>query len=287
MKTRKSDSHTYKEAKTLSSDHYENFPVASFLFRKELRKDVALIYKFARTADDIADEGNYSNEERRISLTRYRNEFENALENNYHNTFWKLLHDTIQKRKLNPQHFSDLLSAFEQDIFKNEYATFDDLLGYCKNSANPVGRIILELYGIDDEKTVSHSDKICTALQLTNFWQDVSIDLQKNRIYIPQEDFAKFGTEKSILKSEQIDEKLRQIIKFEIERTERMFYEGSEILNFLTGRLKWQIKWTINGGMKILNKIRKNNYDVLNYRPTLSKIDYITTLFQRLNSNAD
>lgn len=278
METTHSDLQTYKDALRISSEHYENFPVTSFLFPKDLRKDVALIYKFARTADDISDEGNYSKEERKKSLTMFRNEFEDSLYKNYHNTFWKLLHGTIKKRKLNPQNFFDLLTAFEQDIYKNEYNTFDDLLGYCKNSANPVGKIILELYNINDEQIISLSDKICTALQLTNFWQDVKVDLEKGRIYIPLEDFSKFGTDKSILNSEQTTDALRQIIKFEVERTEKLFDEGREILQLLRGRLKWQIRWTINGGQKILRKIKKNQYDVLNYRPTLTKIDYISTL---------
>lgn len=280
MKTSQSDLQTYKDALRISSEHYENFPVSSFLFPKDLRKDVALIYKFARTADDISDEGNYSKEERTKSLTMFRNEFKDSLDKNYHDTFWKLLHETIQKRNLNPQHFFDLLTAFEQDINKNEYTTFDDLLAYCKNSANPVGKIILELYNIRDERIILLSDKICTALQLTNFWQDVKVDLKKGRIYIPLEDFSKFGTDKSIIYSEQTTDVLRQIIKFETERTEKLYDEGKEILQFLSGRLKWQIRWTINGGRKILQKIKKNHYDVLNYRPTLTKIGYIVALIR-------
>lgn len=278
MKPSSNDFQTYEDALKISSEHYENFPVASFLFPKDLRKDVALIYTFARTADDISDEGNYSKEERKRTLTIFRNEFEDSLDKNYHNTFWKLLHNTILNRKLNPQHFFDLLSAFEQDIYKNEYNTFDDLLSYCKNSANPVGKIILELYNIRNERIILLSDKICTALQLTNFWQDVKVDLEKGRIYIPLEDFLKFETDKSIINSEQTTDTLRQIIKFEIERTEKLFDDGKEILQFLPGRLKWQIRWTINGGRKILQKIKKNHYDVLNYRPTLTKFDYIVAL---------
>lgn len=280
MKTTRSDLQTYKNALRISSEHYENFPVASFLFPKDLRKDVALIYKFARTADDISDEGSYSKEERTKFLTLFRNEFKDSLDKNYHDTFWKLLHETIQKRNLNPQHFFDLLTAFEQDIYKNEYTTFDDLLAYCKNSANPVGKIILELYNIRDERIILLSDKICTALQLTNFWQDVKVDLKKGRIYIPLEDFSKFGTDKSIIYSEQTADVLRQIIKFETERTEKLYDEGKEIIQFLSGRLKWQIRWTINGGRKILQKIKKNHYDVLNYRPTLTKIGYIVALIR-------
>ncbi|WKZ70678.1 MAG: squalene synthase HpnC [Melioribacteraceae bacterium] len=285
MTSHESDSKVYNISQRLSSEHYENFPVASFLFPKDLRKAVSLIYTFARTADDIADEGDYASEERLISLNKYREAFLDAHKGNYQNTFWKLLHKTIISRNLNPIHFTKLLDAFEQDLFKKEYNSFDEVLAYCENSANPVGRIILELYEIRDEHVNILSDKICTALQLTNFWQDVKIDLKKNRVYIPLEDFEKFNIDKSLLFSEQSTKELRQIVKFEADRTIKLFVEGSEILRYLPFRLKFQIKWTINGGMKILHKIKKNNYDVLNFRPTLKKIDYIIALFQPVKKN--
>lgn len=282
----KNEASVYQEALQLSSEHYENFPVTSFLFPRYLRKDVALVYRFARVADDIVDEGNNPPDIKQKRLSQFRDNFKNSLNGNYQNTFWELLHKTIEARNLNTQNFLNLLSAFEQDISKNEYKTFGELLAYCENSANPVGKIILELYGIKDDEVIMLSDKICTALQLTNFWQDVSVDMQKDRVYIPLEDFSKFKTEKSILFSEQNTGELRQIIKFEVDRTKKMFIEGAKIIEFLTGRLKWQIKWTINGGMKILGKMEKNNYDVLNYKPTLTKFDYIIALVNPLNINA-
>jgi len=273
------------DAIDLAETHYENFPVASLLFPKNIRNDVALIYRFARTADDIVDEGNDPDEIKHNKLSSFMNEFEEALNGNYKNNFWKLLHNTITSKQLNPVHFLNLLTAFEQDIYKKEYETFDELLGYCKNSANPVGRIILELNDIRDENINLLSDDICTALQLTNFWQDVKIDLKKGRIYIPQEDFKKFGADKSSLFEEQINDNLRQIIEFELERTEQLFNEGSKILNYLPFRLRWQIKWTINGGTKIIEKIKKNDYDVLNFRPTLSKIDFLIALIKPAEKN--
>lgn len=273
------------DAIDLAENHYENFPVASLLFPKKIRNDVALIYRFARTADDIVDEGNDPDEIKHNKLSSFMNEFEEALNGNYKNNFWKLLHNTITSKQLNPVHFLNLLKAFEQDLFKKEYETFDELLSYCENSANPVGRIILELNNIRDEKLNLLSDRICTALQLTNFWQDVKIDLKKGRIYIPQEDFNKFGVDKSSLFEEQINDNLRQIIEFELERTEQLFKEGSKILNYLPFRLRWQIKWTINGGTKIIEKIKKNDYDVLNFRPTLSKIDFLIALMKPAEKN--
>lgn len=264
----------------LADEHYENFPVASLLFPKNIRNDVALIYRFARTADDIVDEGNDPDEIKLNKLSSFMYEFEEALNGNYKNNFWKLLHNTIKTKQLNSEHFLNLLIAFEQDLHKKEYETFDELLDYCSNSANPVGRIILELNDIRDENINLLSDDICTALQLTNFWQDVKIDLQKGRIYIPKEDFKKFGTDKSSLYGEQKTDNLRQLIKFELERTEKLFSEGSKILKFLPFRLRWQIKWTINGGTKIIEKIKKNEYDVMNFRPTLSKIDFLIALIK-------
>ncbi|MDZ7765481.1 MAG: squalene synthase HpnC [Melioribacteraceae bacterium] len=268
----------YNQSLELASDHYENFPVASFIFPKRIRKDVALIYRFARTADDIVDEGDEDDKVKLNLLNSFRSDFEESLKGNYKNKFWELLHQTIIQKQLNPQHFLNLLTAFEQDLKQKSYETFEDLLGYCKNSANPVGRIMLELYGIKSEKIVNYSDKICTALQLTNFWQDVKIDIHKNRIYIPLDDFEKFNSNSECLKAEQTPPVLRQIIEYEVKRTDRLFIEGEKILEFLPYRLRLQVGWTINGGRKILKKISKSNYDVLNYRPTLSKVDYLSAL---------
>lgn len=278
MSTISNSKEVYNQSLTLASEHYENFPVASFIFPKRIRKDVALIYRFARTADDIVDEGDEDDETKLMVLNLFRSDFEESLKGNYKNKFWELLHQTIIRKELSSQYFINLLMAFEQDLKQKSYETFDDLLGYCKNSANPVGRIMLELYGIKSEKVVNYSDKICTSLQLTNFWQDVKIDIQKNRIYVPIEDFRKFNCKTDILHSEQTPGAIRQIIEYEVKRTNRLFIEGEKILEFLPYRLRLQVGWTINGGRKILKKISKSNYDVLNYRPTLSKVDYLSAL---------
>lgn len=287
MSSSRNELHELSQSINLATDHYENFPVASFLFPKKLRQDVALIYRFARTADDIADEGNEPVEIKLEKLKKFRGDFLDSLKENYSNNYWKLLHNSIINRTLNPEHFIHLLDAFEQDLHKKQYENFSELSDYCSKSANPVGRLILELYGIHDKEVMDYSDQICTALQLTNFWQDVKIDLAKGRVYIPQEDFTEYSVESSIVKSEQISDTLRQIIKLEIDRTIRLFNEGSKILAYLPFRLKWQIKWTINSGMKILEKIEKNKYDVLKYRPTLTKFDYIISLFKPIKINAD
>lgn len=271
---------TYEHSLHLAAEHYENFPVASFLFPRKLRKDVALIYRFARTADDIADEGNLSDEERIAELNFFRRDFEQSIKGEYSNKFWELLKLTIDNRNLSPNYFSDLLDAFEQDLRIKRYQTFKDLLGYCRKSANPVGRLLLELYGIRGDEILLYSDKICTALQLTNFWQDVKIDLKKDRIYIPLEDFSQSSCNENEIFAEQTGSKLRQIVKRQVDKTALMFREGSGILEHLPYRLQLQVGWTINGGEKILNKIRKNNFEVLNYRPTLSRIDYVFAFLQ-------
>ncbi len=277
MPTSNDSEKVYKEALQLASFHYENFPVASIAFPKKLRKDVALIYSFARTADDLVDEGQNNDEEKLSLLNNFRNDFTDSLSENYKNKFWELLHNTIQQKNLNSKHFFDLLDAFEQDTKTKRYQSYNDLLNYCKKSANPVGRLILELYGIKNTEVISYSDDICTALQLTNFWQDVKIDLQKDRIYIPFEDIRKFNADEAIFNSEQTPDVLRQIVEYEIKRTEKLFAEGERILVYLPYRLRIQVGWTINGGRKILQKISKNNCDVLNYRPILSKFDYFIT----------
>lgn len=256
-----------------TSEHYENFPVVSFFVPKELRKHVAVIYKYARTADDFADEEKFSNEDRLLLLDNYQNDFELATKGTYKNNFWRALDNTIKERSLSTNLFIDLLTAFKQDLKVNRYITFDEILLYCKNSANPVGRLILELNNIRDEEANYYSDEICTALQLTNFYQDVSIDLTRDRVYFPLDEFGNYSTDK--LFSKVYDNDYKQLMKKQIERSRKMFENGRNLLKFLNKRLKYQIKWTILGGELILTKIEKNNYDVFEYRPKVTKIDII------------
>ena len=249
---------------------------------KSKRKYVAVVYQFARTADDFADEGNDTEEERYKKLNDYLQKFENCLEGNYAGSFWLALHNTINANFLNPDNFRNLISAFLQDVKKNRYENFGEVLDYCKRSADPVGRIILELHGIHDEKLNEFSDKICTALQLTNFWQDISVDLKKNRIYIPKEDLDKYGVTEEDLFSKNTDDKFRELISFQVKRTGEMFREGGILIDYLPGKLKYQIKWTILGGEKILSEIKKIDFNVLQKRPGLSKFNYFHLLVKAL-----
>jgi len=266
----------YKQAITFAKTHYENFPVISFLIPKELQKHVAVIYWFARTADDIADEGNITEEERLKKLIGFEDNFTSALNGNQQNDFETALVNTINEKKLTTSLFYDLLKAFKQDVTKKRYKDFSDVLDYCKHSANPVGRLILELFNIRNDESFFLSDKICTALQLTNFWQDLAIDLKKGRIYLPEDEMQKFGVDEKSFELKENSLNLQQLLRHNISRTEELFKEGRGLLKYLKGKLKLEIEWTILGGELILKKIKKIDYNTINIRPTISKTEYLT-----------
>ena len=265
---------TYNSALDFARKHYENFPVVSLLIPKELRKHIAIIYLFARTADDIADEGNLSENERLQQLNDFENSLHNLLIGNFKSHFEEALHHTIIQKNLTPQMFYDLLKAFKQDVTKKRYENYDELLFYCKHSANPIGRLILELINIRSEEAFNFSDKICTALQLTNFYQDIEIDYQKGRIYFPENEMKLFEVTENIFAMKENNVNLKKLLKHNVERTQKIFDEGKNLLKFLNGRLKFEIKWTILGGETILQKIRNNDYKIFNARPKLTKRDF-------------
>lgn len=266
----------------MSKTHYENFPVGSFLFPKEIRKDVALIYWFARTADDLADEGNIEEERRLENLNYFESRLTSLLNGDFNNKIEEEFSLMIKKRKLNSKHFYDLLSAFKQDVIKKRYETFVELTDYCSRSANPVGRLILELHGFNNEKMISQSDSICTALQLTNFWQDTSIDWEKGRIYYPQEDLNRFEIGENAFAKKENSINFKQLVRFQIERTYDFFKNGEDLTDSLSGRLKLEIVWTINGGLRILEKIEKTDYSVFTKRVKLNKTDFAYLLLKSI-----
>ncbi len=272
----------YNAAIKVAKEHYENFPVVSFFLSAELIPHVAMVYKFARTADDIADEGSLPKAERLKRLEEFRNNFRLAIKGEYANVFWEGIVNTIRKLNLSEDYFFDLLEAFEQDINKTRYATMDELLSYCNKSANPIGRILLEMFNIRDEDSRRQSDFICTALQLTNMWQDISVDLLKGRIYLPKETITKFNvSEEEIIKrkhSEEFGKMMESLVKY----TESLFYRGKGLLNKLPFKFKIQITATIYGGLKILKKIDKINFKLLNYKVKLNKIDYLLIFIKSL-----
>ena len=267
-------SSAYKSAIDFSKEHYENFPVVSLLVPRELRKHVAIIYWFARTADDFADEGNMSEDGRIEKLNDFENSLKALLNGNFKSPFEEALHQTIKQKNLTSQLFFDLLKAFKQDVVKKRYNDFDEVLDYCNCSANPVGRLILELYDVRNEGAFNYSDKICTALQLTNFYQDIEIDYEKGRIYFPQNEMEQFEVTENIFAMKENNVNLKMLLRHNIDSTQKMFDEGKNLLKFLNGRLKFEIKWTILGGEAILNKIIKNDYNIFNSRPKLTKTDF-------------
>lgn len=265
----------YNVARQLAKSHYENFPVVSFLIPKKFRNDIAVIYWFARTADDYADEVNYSSSIRLEKLQAFEDRFKILLNNKFDDDLEAALVNTIVKRKLSPQHFYNLLKAFKQDVVKTRYADFTEVLDYCSNSANPVGRILLELFNVRNERAFYYSDKICTALQLTNFIQDTRIDFCKGRIYYPLDEMEKFGVNEKMFEMNEISHNLKKLIEFSVNRTQSMFDEGKSLLGFLSGRFKYEIAWTIRGVEEILSKIRGSDFDIFTKRPVLTKTDYL------------
>jgi squalene synthase HpnC len=270
----------YTEAMEFTKNHYENFPVISFLIPKRIRKDVAIIYWFARTADDIADEGARTREDRVNMLNEFEERFTDLINGNYSNPFELALFNTIENKNLSAEHFYNLLKAFRQDITKNKFSDFPDLLAYCNISANPVGRLMLELSNIRESDAFACSDKICTALQLTNFWQDAAIDFKKGRIYFPQDELERFNVTEKLFELNENNLNLKALLKHNIDRTRRLFSEGQRLTEFLTGRLKYEIKWTVFGGQEILRKIEAGNYNVFQNRPVLNKKDFLILLLK-------
>ncbi|HPI38527.1 MAG TPA: squalene synthase HpnC [Ignavibacteriaceae bacterium] len=270
----------YNEAIRFTRSHYENFPVISFLIPKELYHHVAIIYWFARTADDIADEGVLSPVDRIKRLESFEQKLSQLISGNWSTNLEFALANTIKEKQLSPGYFFNLLAAFKQDVIVKRYQSYHELLNYCKKSANPVGRLILELYNIRDNELQAYSDKICTALQITNFLQDISIDYEKERIYIPQEDLSRFAVDGKNFEKKLINDNFVQLMEYQIQCTENLFNDGKQLIKFLPGRLKYEIKWTILGGLEILNLIRKNKYDIFNNRPKLDKKRFILLLIK-------
>ena len=272
----------YDEALRIAKTHYENFPVVSFLLPSSIRNDAAIVYWFARTADDFADEGNFDQSTRLINLDSFENRLTNLLNNETESNLEMALKNTIVSKNLSAENFFKLLKAFKQDVTKTRYANFDEVFEYCSCSANPVGRIMLELLNIRDEKAFYYSNKICTALQLTNFIQDSEIDFQKGRIYFPQDEMKRFNVTKSVFEMKKINLNFKKLVEFSVNRIQSFFDEGKNLLEFLSGRFRYEISWTIKGGEKILDKIRGADFDIFNERPILTKMDHLGILFRVL-----
>ncbi|WP_412480364.1 squalene synthase HpnC [Azonexus sp. IMCC34839] len=257
-------------------DHYENFPVASFLVPAKLRRPIEAIYRFARSADDIADEGDATAEERLAGLAAYQTELDRIERGETPQTrLFVELAEVIHAHALPIRLFRDLLDAFAQDVIKKRYADYPELLDYCRRSANPVGRLVLHLFGRTEPEHLEQSDCICTALQLINFWQDVAIDWQKDRIYIPQTDFPHFKVTEADIAANRWSANWAALMDFEIDRAVALMRRGAPLVHALPGRLGWEIRLTVQGGLRILERIRQVRGDVFARRPKLGARDWL------------
>lgn len=272
----------YAYCERLARLHYENFPVGSWLVPKRLRKHFYSIYAFARIADDLADEGYeqaYSEGERLELIEEWRLMLRESFASRAKHPVFVALAETRSQFDLQPALFEDLLSAFAQDVTVRRYESFDQLLDYCRRSANPIGRLVLMLFGFRDEQRHQWSDDICTALQLANHWQDLAIDLQKDRVYLPNEDLRRFGLTVSELSRRQASDAYQQLMKFEVERTREMFAQGKPLCTSVSGRLGLELRAVWLGGMRILERIEQNGYDVFTRRPVITPADKVRILF--------
>jgi len=264
----------FAHCERLAKSHYENFPIGWFI-PKAMRKYVYAVYAFARTADDFADEKSY--EGRRVErLDEYERFLNLALEGRADDPVFIAVAETVEKTGVPAQLLRDLLTAFRMDCTKTRYKDYKELETYCVHSANPVGRIVLILFGLDDPKALALSDKICTGIQLVNHWQDVAVDLDKDRVYLPEEDLRRFGCSYESLERREVDNAFRSLMRFQISRARSLFHEGRPLLDAIGKRhrrLKWQVSLMWSGPMRILDKIEAVDYDVFRARPTLTKTE--------------
>ncbi|WP_084267273.1 squalene synthase HpnC [Azohydromonas lata] len=275
----------------MSIDHYENFPVASVLCPPSLRPAVVAIYHFARTADDIADEGDAPESQRLADLAAYRIELqrcaagEPAQDARWLHVFGPL---AVQMRRfaLPPQLLADLLSAFEQDTGNPRYPDRATLLDYCRRSADPIGRLLLHLYGVRDAVALQQSDAICSALQLINFWQDFSVDLPRGRHYAPVADAARHGLTLEQLQMQQDSPATRTLVRELCLWARELMLSGAPLVHRLPGRAGWELRLVVQGGLRILEKIEQMNHATLARRPKLAALDAPRLLWRALGMRA-
>ena len=275
------------QSQSLASRHYENFPVASVFLPRHLRAPIALIYSFARQADDFADEGDLSIEERLALLDEFREQLD--LLQAYikpKREFFLVLGKMIRSNKLPLSPFYDLLNAFSQDVVKTRYANYDEVLAYCAQSANPIGRLLLHLYGQASPENIKLSDHLCSALQLINFLQDIADDFKKNadkqRIYLSQDEMARFGVTEQMIADQVVNANWQQLMRFNLDRTSRLLQAGKPLGRILKGRIGFEMRMIIAGGERIICKLNQVNGDIYHHRPTLQPLDWLRIFFKAL-----
>ncbi len=271
-------------------EHYENFPVASWLCPPRLRRPIAAIYWFARTADDIADEGNATEGKRLADLLTYRNDLTACLAGHKGSGRWAGLFAALGTARvefaLPEQPLYDLLDAFRQDVEKTRdgagYETRAELLDYCSRSANPVGRLLLHLYGVSDPQSLVRSDAICSALQLINFWQDPSVDLPRGRYYLPAEDCRRHGIDPSAPATWPSHPNAPALIRELCGWAQALMLSGAPLVHRVPGRAGWELRLVVQGGLRILRRIELLDHRTLQRRPKLGGIDLLPMTWHAL-----
>lgn len=260
---------SFAHCETIVRGHYENFPVGSRLLPADKRKYLWAIYAFARAADDFADEATYLDNLRLPLLENWEGQLLQCMWRKPHHPIFIALKDTIETFRLPVEPFQDLITAFKMDVVVDRYPRFDDVLGYCRLSANPIGRLVLSVFGHRDPALHELSDSICTALQLTNHWQDVAVDCRKGRVYLPLEDLAKHGYPVEGLSAGLVDDAFRRLMADQVARTRALFEAGRPLVHRIGRELAYELRLTWLGGMAILDRIEASGYDVLRARPRL------------------
>jgi phytoene synthase len=265
----------YAACLRLARRHYENFPVASRLLPRATRPHVAAVYAFARIADDFADEGDRSDGSRLALLDDWQQRFDAASAGHTEQdgsdaaAIFTALGATLRQFGLERQLFDDLLSAFRQDVLVKRYETWEDVLDYCRRSANPVGRLVLRIAGYRDPRLDGWSDAVCTALQLTNFWQDFGQDWRRGRLYLPAVLRRSYGADEADLASQGLTPAWRGALRAGADRTRALFEQGRPIADAVRGRLRWELRATWLGGVRVLDRLEAMEFDVLRSRPAL------------------
>ncbi|MBA2722141.1 MAG: squalene synthase HpnC [Methylibium sp.] len=270
----------------MNSQHYENFPVASVLCPPSLRPAIAAIYGYARTADDLADEGEATPAQRLADLAAFRADLHDVARGLSPSPRWQAvfmpLATAISAHRLPIPLLEDLLSAFEQDVHLARYTDRFELLDYCRRSANPVGRLLLHLYGIRDVKALRQSDAICSALQLINFWQDLSVDLPRGRLYIPLDQCSAYGLSEFELITRRDSAAARDLVRAQCEWARRLMAEGAPLVHQVGGRAGWELRGVVQGGLRVLDKIAAVRFDTLQQRPKLGRRDWLPIAWNAL-----
>lgn len=273
----------YAHCRQMVRSHYENFPVASFILPKRLRQPISVIYAFARTADDVADEGDDDAETRLTKLQQYDDYLEAiARGETIDHPIFIALADVIHQHSLPLQLFHDLISAFRQDVTKTRYAHIDEVWDYCRRSANPVGRLLLHLMAAASEENLQRADAICSALQLINFLQDIEQDFVENkRIYLPQADMQRFGVSAAHIRDKRSDAAFARLIQQQIDYAREKMLFGQPLGRAVGGRFGFQLRLMINGGLRVLELLERQQ-DNLFSRPRLRKADWLRMVFRSL-----